>query len=178
MFTEWTVNSLNLKLCSKQYNKIFVLQLIVVPQLSSGYQHNYSTKTRQTGHANEQSTYSLMSMGGTEKLQIVLDKSVGCQVRLVVKHRYHWLPCFVESWVGNTIIDFLIFSYHFWIMDPKFGGKVERFLELKVLVSAEFCTILYRSWTKSFALQEYHSYQKLGVEQQSINICGQHQEGF
>ncbi len=52
----------NLKLCSKQYNKIYILHLIVAPQLSSGWQHNYSTKTRQTGCANEQSMYSLTSM--------------------------------------------------------------------------------------------------------------------
>jgi hypothetical protein len=38
------------------------LYLIVVPQQSSGWQHNYSTKTRLTGCANEQSMYSLMSM--------------------------------------------------------------------------------------------------------------------
>jgi hypothetical protein len=37
-----------------------VLHLIVVPQLSSGWQHKYSTKTRQAGHENEH--YSLMSM--------------------------------------------------------------------------------------------------------------------
>jgi hypothetical protein len=30
--------------------------------LSVGWQHNYSSKTRQAGHANEQSTYSPMSM--------------------------------------------------------------------------------------------------------------------
>jgi len=53
---------LNLKLCSKQYNKKIVLHLIVGPQLSSGWQHKYSTKTRQVGQANEQSMYSLMSM--------------------------------------------------------------------------------------------------------------------
>ncbi len=35
-----------------------VLHLIVVPQLSSGQHHNYSTKTRQAGRANEQSMYS------------------------------------------------------------------------------------------------------------------------
>jgi hypothetical protein len=51
---------LNIKLCSKQYNKKFVLHLIVAPQL--GWRHNYSTKTRQAGRANEQSMYSLMSM--------------------------------------------------------------------------------------------------------------------
>jgi outer membrane receptor for ferric coprogen and ferric-rhodotorulic acid len=56
------LHNLNLKLCSKQYNKIFVLHLIVSPQLSSDWQHNYSTKTRQAGWANEQSMYSLMSM--------------------------------------------------------------------------------------------------------------------
>jgi len=66
------LHSLNLKLCSKQYNKIFVLHLIVAPQLSSGWQHNYSTKTRQAGHANEQSMYSLMSMSATmmDKLKL------------------------------------------------------------------------------------------------------------
>ncbi len=56
------LHSLNLKLCSKQYNKNFVLHLIVAPQLSGGWQHYYSTKTRQAGHANEQSMYSLMSI--------------------------------------------------------------------------------------------------------------------
>jgi hypothetical protein len=43
------LHSLNLKLWSKQYNKIDLLHLIVVPQLSGGLQHNYSTKTRQAG---------------------------------------------------------------------------------------------------------------------------------
>jgi hypothetical protein len=60
MLTE--LHSLNLKLCSKLYNKKFVLHLIVAPQLCSGWQHNYSTKTRQAGRANEQSMYSLVSM--------------------------------------------------------------------------------------------------------------------
>jgi hypothetical protein len=54
---------LNIKLFNKQYNKIVLLKLIVVPQLSNGWQHNYSTKTRQAGRANEQSMYSPMSMG-------------------------------------------------------------------------------------------------------------------
>jgi hypothetical protein len=38
------------------------LHLIVATQLSSGWQHNYSTKTRLAGRANKQSMYSLMSM--------------------------------------------------------------------------------------------------------------------
>ncbi len=56
------LHSLNLKLFCKQYTKKIVLHLIVAPQLTSGWQHNYSTKTRQAGRANEQSMYSLMSM--------------------------------------------------------------------------------------------------------------------
>jgi hypothetical protein len=47
------LHSLNLKLSSKQYNKKFVSHLIVAPQLGSGQWHNYSTKTRQAGQANE-----------------------------------------------------------------------------------------------------------------------------
>ncbi len=56
------LHSLNLKLCSKQYNKKFVLHLIVVPQLGGGRRHNYSTKTRQADRANEQSKHSPISM--------------------------------------------------------------------------------------------------------------------
>jgi len=51
-----------MKLCSKWYNKIDHLHLIVVPRLRGGWQHNYSTKTRQAGSTNEQPIYSLMSM--------------------------------------------------------------------------------------------------------------------
>jgi hypothetical protein len=47
---------------SNQYYKIDLLHLIVAQQLSGGWQHNYSTKTRQAGHANEQSMYSWLSM--------------------------------------------------------------------------------------------------------------------
>jgi hypothetical protein len=60
------LHSLNLKLCSKQYNKNLFCNLIVAPQLSSGWQHNYSNKTRQVGWANEQSMYYLMSMGSID----------------------------------------------------------------------------------------------------------------
>jgi hypothetical protein len=56
------LHKLNLKLRNKQYNEIDILHLIVVPKLRGGRQHNYSTKTRQAGHANEQSIYSIMSM--------------------------------------------------------------------------------------------------------------------
>jgi len=71
------LDSLNLNLCSKQCNKNFVLHLIVVPQLSSDWQHNYSTKTRQAGHGNRQSMYSLISMG-------VIQSSQGKQATVTV----------------------------------------------------------------------------------------------
>jgi len=32
----------------------------VVPHLSDGWQHNYSTKTKEAGRANEQSMYILL----------------------------------------------------------------------------------------------------------------------
>jgi hypothetical protein len=54
------LHSLNLKLYNKQYNKKFVFHLIVAPQLSSGWQHNYPTKTRQAGCTDEQSMYSFV----------------------------------------------------------------------------------------------------------------------
>jgi hypothetical protein len=66
------LHSLNLKLCSKQYNKKIILHLIVIPQLSRGQRHNYSTKTRQAGQANEQSMYSLMSMAELEDRNVFL----------------------------------------------------------------------------------------------------------
>jgi len=53
---------MNVKLCSKQKNKIDILLQIVAPQLSGGSQHHYSTKTRQAGFTNEQSMYSLTSL--------------------------------------------------------------------------------------------------------------------
>jgi hypothetical protein len=40
----------------------------VAPQLSGGWQHNYSTKTMKAGCANGQSMYSLMSMDLTKAL--------------------------------------------------------------------------------------------------------------
>jgi hypothetical protein len=58
MFSE--LHSLNLKLCSKQDNRYFVLHLIVAPQLSSGWRHICSTKTILVGSANEQSMNYLM----------------------------------------------------------------------------------------------------------------------
>ncbi len=56
------LHSLNLKLCNKEYNKIVLLHLIVALQLSSGWRHNYSTKTRQVGRAHEQPMHSLKSI--------------------------------------------------------------------------------------------------------------------
>ncbi len=47
-------NSL-IKLCSKQNYNTDLLHQIVAPPLNGGWWHNYSTKTRQVGQANEQS---------------------------------------------------------------------------------------------------------------------------
>jgi hypothetical protein len=52
------LHNFNLKLCSKS-----TIKLLVATQLSGGWQHNYFTKIWQTGHANDQSMYSLMSVG-------------------------------------------------------------------------------------------------------------------
>ncbi len=46
-------------------NEINLLHLIVVPQLCGRWQHNYKTKTKQAGHANDQSTYYLTVCGLT-----------------------------------------------------------------------------------------------------------------
>jgi hypothetical protein len=43
-----------------------LFDLIVVPPLNGGWQHNYSIKTREAGHANEQCINSLMFIGVTQ----------------------------------------------------------------------------------------------------------------
>jgi hypothetical protein len=48
-----------------------LLYLIVVPQGRGFWQHNYSTTTRQAGHANELSIYFLMSMIEINKNEMV-----------------------------------------------------------------------------------------------------------
>jgi hypothetical protein len=87
---------LNLKLCSKQYNKIILLHLIVAPQLSGSQQHNYSPKTRQAGHANEQSMYyCLMSMVIWHKTSADCPaclKGVGVYEQSVIVNVYGLIP--------------------------------------------------------------------------------------
>jgi hypothetical protein len=80
-------HNLNLKLCSKQYKKI-VLHLIVVPQLSSGRQHDYSTITRQAGWANEQSMYSFMSIYGGHLLQKLCQCTQVFKIRILAKVQF------------------------------------------------------------------------------------------
>jgi hypothetical protein len=55
----------NLKLGSKLYEKIGLTHMIVAPQISGGWQHNYSNKARQT-RSKEQSIYFLMSLDLTK----------------------------------------------------------------------------------------------------------------
>jgi hypothetical protein len=89
---------LNLKLCSKQCNKIDLLHLIVVPQLRGGWQHNYSNKTRQAGPANEKSMYYLMFMGMGNETKISKKAkyinssiSVAKTISSISMPGYHWL---------------------------------------------------------------------------------------
>ncbi len=65
------LHNLSSKLCSEQYNKNFVLHLIVVPQLGGRRRHNYSTKTRQAGRANEQSLMSMIYIQEGKLLDII-----------------------------------------------------------------------------------------------------------
>jgi hypothetical protein len=58
------LHHLSLKLCSKWYNKNLVLHLIVAPHLSSGWEHNYSTQTRQAGCVNEQCVHRRIDICG------------------------------------------------------------------------------------------------------------------
>jgi len=58
----------------------------VAPQLSSGQWHNYSTKTRQVGQANEQSMYSPMSMQSTLFLRL----EVRIQGQLGIKRKWRY----------------------------------------------------------------------------------------
>jgi hypothetical protein len=58
------LHNFNLKLCSKKYNKIVCFAPDCGTTVNGVWQHNYSTKIWQTGHANDQSMYSLMSVDG------------------------------------------------------------------------------------------------------------------
>jgi hypothetical protein len=59
------LRNFDFNLCSKQYNKINLLKLIVAPHLTGGWQHYHSAKKSRSGHAKEQPIYYLISMGLT-----------------------------------------------------------------------------------------------------------------
>ncbi len=59
---------------------------LIAKQLSSGWQHNYSTKTRQVGRANEQSMYSLMSLVHALKITIL---SITTLLSITAKRTLH-----------------------------------------------------------------------------------------
>ncbi len=69
------------------YNIIDLLHLIAAPQLSGGWWHNCSTKTRQAGRANEQSIYYLMRM-----------LSSNCW-RIVMYYYYQLAKCLSTGWL-------------------------------------------------------------------------------
>ncbi len=64
------------------------MQLIVAPQLLGGWRHNYLTKTKQAGHANEQSMYSLMSMPVTKEKSFITLTPGACTIKLITSVIY------------------------------------------------------------------------------------------
>ncbi len=115
------LHNLKLKLHSNQYNKNFVLCLIVAPQLSSGWQHNYSTKTRQAGHADEQSMYSLMSMKRPQSLTDLKQKANRKRFQTFITKAFilkvHFLSPSLESYIlplslSHTLLPSLYISFY------------------------------------------------------------------
>ncbi len=86
--------SLTLKLYSKQYNTKFVLHLIVVPQLSSGWQHNYSTKTRQAaGPMSSLCILLCLRWHNTDGIISICVVSPKVAKASTVPCRWHWRFC-------------------------------------------------------------------------------------
>ncbi len=104
------LHNLNLKLCSKQYNKNFVLHLIVMPQLSCGWWHNYATKTRQAGRASEQSMYYLMSMAPSLSLVDVIFAQIACPL--------NWMTSFFVYFKTNISL-YKNCNIHHWFCSYK-----------------------------------------------------------
>ncbi len=96
------LHQLDLKLCSKQSYKTDLLHRIVVPQQSGGCWHNYSSKTRQAGCANEQFTYSQLSMPKNGVYSYPKFTFLGSLVRvttMVMFHLVHSLFVYRKSWL-------------------------------------------------------------------------------
>jgi hypothetical protein len=93
------LHSLNIKLCSEHYNKIFVLHLIVAPQLSSGWGHNHSTKTRQADCAN--AVYVLFYVYAPKLiLRCLWFHLGGCSSNITMKFLVGFLKLgFIYKWV-------------------------------------------------------------------------------
>ncbi len=58
-----------------------------MPQLSGSWQNNYSTKTRQTGRANEQYMYSLMSMA---IMLCAVRLNIAIQTTIIPSEKWHY----------------------------------------------------------------------------------------
>jgi hypothetical protein len=108
--------SQNFKLCSKQYNEIILLHLIVAPQLGGSSLHNYSTKTRQEGHANDQAMYSLMSISS-----LALFISIVFAVYFLI-HPFNnilsLLLCFLYAIFPFSYVSFYYFLFLFLFLSP------------------------------------------------------------
>jgi hypothetical protein len=121
------IYSLNLKLCSKQYNKNFLLHLIMVPQLGGGWWHNYSTKTRLAGHCNEQSMYSVMSVPLT-----LLTRQTRQVVRAI--NQSIFLRCL--WWQGTVFLLTVMSSVCFRSLDPSRPSGLGL---VRLVLYSEFC---------------------------------------
>jgi len=96
------LQNFNLKSCSKQNYQIDLLPLIVVPQLSNGWWHDYSTKTRPVGHANEQSIYCLMSINIPDHHFQLCHRWCSICTLCTAKHTSGQTPaCF--QWTADTL---------------------------------------------------------------------------
>ncbi len=160
------LHSLNLKLCSKQYNKKFVLHLIVAPQLSSGRQHNCSTKTRQAGRVNEQSMYSLMSMLNNH-----------------YSSRKSWVRKILMSvWLNLKIINFcqIILATDFYCQWRYLLGENAHSIKRLYLVCLLGCKLLFLCCHLESFLTLWFSIisvkQKLFIKSQKIIKCARHIE--
>jgi hypothetical protein len=91
------LHSLNLKLCSKQYNNKFVLHLIVAPQLSNGWRHNYSTKTRPAGRANGQFSYVYGKMTPS-MMALIMGLTTITWISFLAEH-FYWYADFLYEHV-------------------------------------------------------------------------------
>jgi hypothetical protein len=68
-----------------------------MPKLSTGWQHNYSTKTRQAGRVNEQYMYCLIPMLGMNEMSGWLENVDGLKWNLQSLIIFYWIGIVANS---------------------------------------------------------------------------------